>query len=152
MRSIHLTFGFLLLASLPASIALAQQHAQHASTASTSAAPAHGYATDATLREQMRAIRGNVLALERQGPGRIAGEVATRHADQVIGHVNTIIVNCKLPPDADAALHGIIGPLLQNASALKANPGRSDAVTKMRKALDQYARTFDDPAFSAGQD
>lgn len=147
MRSPHIAFGFLLLASLPASLALAQQHAQHASAASTSAVPVQRYATDATLREQMRGIRGNVLALEHRSHGHITSEVATQLADQITGHVNTIIVNCKLPPDADAALHGIIGPLLQNASALKADPGRNDAVAAMRKAIEQYARTFDDPGF-----
>lgn len=152
MRCIDIALGLVLLAGAPASIALAQEHVHPASTAaSTRAAPVQRYATDATLREQMRAIRGNVLALEHQARGRITGEVATRLADQITGHVNTIIVNCKLPPDADAALHDIIGPLLQNASALKADPDRNDAIAAMRKALDQYARTFDDPDFSAGR-
>lgn len=150
MRSASIAFGFLLLASLPASIALAQQHAHQASTPTTSAVPAQRYATDATLREQMRAIRENVLALEHHGSGNITKELAVQLADQITGHVNTIIVNCKLPPDADAALHNIIGPLLQDASALKADPGRKDAVAGMRAALDQYAHTFDDPAFSQG--
>lgn len=147
MRSVGVAFGLFLLASLPVSHVLAQQHAQHASAASTSAVSVQRYATDATLREQMREIRGNVLALEHHAHGRITGEVATRLADQITSHVNTIIVNCGLPPDADAALHDIIGPLLQNASALKADPGRNDAVAGMRKALDQYSRTFDDPDF-----
>ncbi len=62
-------------------------------------------------------------------------------------HVNTIIVNCKLPPNADEALHHIIGPLLQDASALKADPQRLDAIAGVRKALDQYAQQFDDPGF-----
>lgn len=149
MRFIDIALGLVLLAGAPATIALAQQHVHPApAAASTNAAPTQRYATDATLREQMREIRGNVLALERHGHGRIPSEVATQLADEITGHVNTIIVNCKLPPDADAALHDIIGSLLQNASALKADPGRSDAVAGMRKALDQYARTFDDPGFS----
>lgn len=152
MYSASVAFVFLLLASLPAPIALAQQHAHQASRATTSAAPPQRYATDAILREQMRAIRKNVLALERHGYGNITKELATQLADQITGHVNTIIVNCKLPPDADAALHNIIGSLLQNASALKAHPGRNDAVAGMRTALDQYARMFDDPAFSHSKD
>src|SRR5574337_1175186 len=89
------------LPGAPATVALAQLHVHPApAAASTNAAPTQRYATDATLREQMREIRGNVLALERHGHGRIPSEVATRLADQVTGHVNTIIVNCKLPPDA----------------------------------------------------
>ncbi|MGN6707039.1 MAG: DnrO protein [Rhodanobacter sp.] len=148
MRPASITFGFLLLTSLPPCIALAQQHAHRASTPTTSAVPAQRYTTDATLREQMRAIRENVVTLEHRGSGDISKELAAQLADQITGHVNTIIVNCKLPPDADTALHDIIGPLLQNASALKADPGRKDAIARMRAALDQYAHTFDDPAFS----
>lgn len=153
MRFIAAALGLVLLVGAPATIVLAQEHNHPAPTATSSrVVPAQRYATDATLREQMRAIRGNVLALDHYGHAHITKELATQLADQITGHVNTIIVNCKLPPDADAALHGIIGPLLQNASALKADPGRNDAVTAMHKALDQYARTFDDPDFSASQD
>ena len=152
MRHASVAFGFFLLASLPASIALAQQHAHGASTATISAAPTQHYATDATLREQMRAIRENVLALEHPGSGNVTKDLAVQTADRITGHVNTIIINCKLPPDADAALHNIIGSLLQHASALKADPGRSGAVAGMRKALDQYARTFDDPGFAQSKD
>ena len=151
MRSIDVAFGLVLLAGAPATVALAQQHVHLApAVAPTSSVPAQRYATDATLREQMRAIRGNVFALEHYGHGHIPKELATQLADQITGHVNTIIINCRLPPEADAALHDIIGPILQNASALKADPGRSDAIAGMRKALDQYARTFDDPEFSEG--
>jgi hypothetical protein len=152
MRFASVVLGFLLLASPPASLALAQQHAHQAPAPTASRVPAQRYATDATLREQMRAIRENVSTLERRGSGNISPEVAAQLAEQITGHVNTIIVNCKLPPDADAALHNIIGPLLQNASALKTESGRKDAVAGMRAALDQYAHTFDDPAFSQGGD
>jgi len=152
MRFIGVASGFFLLASLSASIALAQQHAHQASAAANSTVRTQRYATDATLREQMRAIHGNVVALERHGHGQITKALVTQVADQITGHVNTIIVNCKLPPDADAALHNIIGPLLQSASALKADPSRNDSVAGMRKALDQYVRTFDDPAFSQSKE
>jgi hypothetical protein len=153
MRPLGVALGFFLLTGLPAaSLALAQQHVSHASTTTPGAVPSQRFPTDATLREQMRAIRGNVLALEHYGHGHITKALAAQLADQITAHVNTIIANCKLPPDADAALHGIIGSLLQNASALKADPGRSDTVAGMHKALDQYGRTFDDPAFSQGED
>ena len=90
MRHASVAFGFFLLASLPASIA------------TISAAPTQHYATDATLREQMRAIRENVLALEHPGSGNVTKDLAVQTADRITGHVNTIIINCKLPPDADA--------------------------------------------------
>lgn len=152
MRSAGMAFGLFLLAGLPVSLVLAQQHVPHPSASSASAVATQRFATDATLREQMRAIRGNVLAFEHYGDGHITRELAAQLADQITGHVNTIIVNCKLPPAADAALHDIIGALLLNASALKADPGRSDAIAGMRKTLDQYSRTFDDPGFSRSED
>ncbi len=149
MRPTILSFCLVALLGAPATSALAQQHAHAAPTPSSIAAPAHRYATDATLRQQMRDIHGVVQTLGQHERDPITPERATRLADQVTGHVNTITVNCKLPPDADEALHHIIGSLLQDASALKTDPKRLDAVAGMRKALDQYARQFDDPGFPA---
>lgn len=147
MRPITLLLSLALLLGVPASSAFAQQHA-HAAPATTSGAiPAQRYVTDATLRQQMREIHGEVLALGRYGPTRLTPELASRSADRITGHVNTIIANCKLPPDADAALHVIIGQLLQDASLLKKDAGGPDAVPGMRHALEQYARQFDDPGF-----
>jgi hypothetical protein len=147
MRSMVLSLGLVAMLGIPAASALAQEHAHAAHAASTAAAPAQRHATDATLRQQMREIQGIVQALGHHEHDHITPELAARLSDQVIGHVNTIIANCKLPPDADEALHHIIGPLLEDASALKADPGRLDAIAGMRDALDQYARQFDDPGF-----
>jgi hypothetical protein len=144
-----LSLALVALLGAPAASALAQQHAHAAPPASTTAAPAQPYVTNATLRQQMREIHGVVQALDHYEHDHITPELAARLADQVTGHVNTIIVNCKLPPDADEALHHIIGPLLQGASALKANPQQRDAIAGMHEALDQYARQFDDPGFPA---
>lgn len=149
MKITTLAIGLTLLAALPASFALAQQHPQHApAAAATHARPAQRYATDATLRAQMREIRVNVLALEHAPHGHLTPQGAAQIADRITGHVNTIIANCRLPPESDAALHHIIGPLLADAGTLKADPGRTDAIAGMRRALDQYARQFDDPGFS----
>lgn len=133
--------------------ALAQQHAHHApAPAATASAPAHRYTTDATLRQQMREIRGNVVALDEFERGAMTPQRATQAADAIVGHVNTIVANCKLPPDADEALHRIIGSMLQSAATLKADPNRRDAVTALHASLRQYATTFDDPSFSDRRD
>ncbi len=147
MRPTILSLALVALLGAPAASAQAQQHAHTAPTASTTATSAQRYATDATLRQQMREIHGVLLRLSHYEHDHITPELAARLADQVTGHVNTIIVNCKLPPNADEALHHIIGPLLQDASALKADPQRLDAIAGVRKALDQYAQQFDDPGF-----
>ncbi len=147
MRPVFLALGLVTLLGATAAPASAQQHAHPTSAAAASATPAQRYVTDATLRQQMREIHGAVATLERGQGDQASPQQTTRLADQVTGNVNTIIVNCKLPPDADAALHLIIGPLLRDASALKANPARRGAVAGMREALQQYARQFDDPGF-----
>jgi hypothetical protein len=147
MHPITLSFGLILLVGAPTGSALAQHPSHPAPTESVTDIPAQGYATDATLRQQMREIRGVVLALGHYEHDHITPELATQLADKITGHVNTIIIHCKLPPDADAALHLIVGPLLQDASTLKADPGRLDAIANMRQLLDQYARQFDDPGF-----
>lgn len=147
MRPVTLSLSLVLLLGVPASSAFAQQHAHAAPAATAGTVPAQRYVTDATLRQQMREIHGEVLALGRYGHTRLTPELASRSADRITGHVNTIIVNCKLPPDADAALHVIIGQLLQDASLLKQDPGSLEAIPRMRRALDQYARQFDDPGF-----
>ena len=147
MRPTILSLGLIALLGTPATAVLAQEHAHATPSASTAATTVQRHATDATLRQQMREIHGVVQALGHHPPGPLSPDVAARLSDQITGHVNTIIVNCKLPPNADEALHHIIGPLLQDASALKADPQRRDAIAGMRRALDQYARQFDDPGF-----
>lgn len=147
MRPITLWLSLALLLGVPASSAFAQQHTHAAPAATTGTVPAQRYVTDATLRQQMREIHGEVLALAGHEHTGLTPELASRSADQITGHVNTIIVNCRLPPDADAALHVIIGQLLQDASLLKKDPGSLEAIPRMRHALEQYARQFDDPGF-----
>jgi hypothetical protein len=105
-------------------------------------APAQRYATDAPLRENMAGIRDAVAALEHAEHGHLdAGQVGAL-ADKVNGHVRTIVAECKLPPDADAALHAIIVPLVQQANALKAAPQDLSPVAGMREALDAYNAQF----------
>lgn len=153
MRYTVLSLSLIALLAAPAAPAFAQQHVHPAPAPSTTRAkaPAKGYTTDATLRQQMRAIRTDVAAIG-NAQQRDASRPVTEGASRIIDHVNTIIVNCKLPADADAALHEIIGPILQHASALKSDPGKADAVAGIRQSLDRYAREFDDPGFAKSKE
>ena len=125
------------------------QHDSHHVPAAAPTAPAQRFATDAVLRENMRGIRKSVDALAHYEMGHMGPEQAKMLAGNVEGHVNDIIANCKLPPDADAALHAVIVPLMQNAVALKSDPKKQELIAPMRKALEQYPLQFDDPAFAA---
>jgi hypothetical protein len=148
MRTFVLSFvlpAALLAALLPA---LAQEHAHHAPPPATQEAPAQRWATDAPLREGMAGIRTAVEALGHYEMGHMGPEQAAELAGQIQAHVRDIIANCKLPPDADGALHLIIAPLMQHAAALQADPKKLEAITPMRQALADYARQFDDPQFT----
>ena len=130
----------------------AAQHAAHQPDAAAPAAtpvPAKRFETDARLREDMAAIRAAVGGLDHLRHGHIGAPEARRLAVEVQTRVNDIIAHCKLPPDADAALHTVIVPLLQSATALQKNPTNTDAIAPMQDALARYAQLFDDPEFAA---
>ena len=110
--------------------------------------PSQRHATDAPLREGMQGIRSAVDALGHYEHGHMGPEQAAILAGRIQDHVNDIIANCKLAPEADAALHAIIVPLTTHAAALKADPTKLDEIPPMRQALGDYAARFDDPGFA----
>lgn len=124
---------------------LAQHHGQYPASNQTAKAPVQRFATDAVLRESMRGIRKSVDALAHYEHGHLGPQQVALLAGNVEGHVNDVITNCKLPPDADAALHAVIVPLMRSAAMLKADPARPGPIAAMRGALDEYRRRFDDP-------
>ena len=132
-----------------ASVVVAQDHDHHAAPAVAQEAPAQRFATDAMLRAGMHGIRAAVEGLGHYEMGHLRPEQAATLAAQVQAHVRDIVANCKLPPEADAALHVIIVPLMTNAAALEADPKELEAIAPMRAALADYVRRFDDPDFGA---
>ena len=92
-------------------------------------------------------MRALATALEHGRHGHLDAGQVRRLAARLEGHVQGIFAECKLAPQADAALHGILLPLLEGAHALAADPDDLRPVAKMQRALDAYARGFDDPGF-----
>lgn len=129
--------------------AVAQDHEHPAPPAATQQAPAQRFATDAPLRAGMLGIRAAVEGLGHYEMGHMGPEQAATLAAQVQANVRDIIANCKLPPEADAALHLVIVPLMTNAAALEADPKKLEVIAPMRAALADYVRQFDDPEFGA---
>lgn len=105
------------------------------------------WATDAPLRAGMRGARDVVAALEHGRHGHLDAGQVRRLGAQLAGHVQGIFAECKLAPQADAALHDILLPLLAGARVLAADPADVRPVAPMQRALDAYARGFDDPGF-----
>ena len=139
----------LLLSSVAAPFAQAQDGHQHHAPAAAVAqeTPAQRYATDAPLRKGMARIRTAVDALGHYERGHMGAEQAVTFATTIQEQVAYLVANCKLEPQADAALHGIIAKLGAGAQALKSDPADLAAIPQMREALADYRRTFDDPAF-----
>ncbi len=93
----------------------------------------------------MKGVRAAVEALGHYEQGHMGASTAIEFATAIEDNVHTIIANCKLPADADAALHEIIVPLLQSAGAVKKNPNEFSPIAAMRAALASYDSQFQDP-------
>lgn len=147
MELMHPMFFVTLLAlAVAASPAQAGGHASHGH-ASVQQAPrtvASRWAADATLKQEMLGIRQAVDALGHHEHQHLDASQIVALATRVEAHVQAIVAGCQLPPDADAALHGVIAALTRGTGALKSDPSQAQAVAGMRDALAQYDRLFDE--------
>lgn len=100
--------------------------------------------TDAALRQGMTGVRNKIAAaLPEIHENRLpAGEYQTL-ATQVNDHLNGIIQNCKLPPDADAQLHIVLSDIYAGLAGMREGDDRRSGAVKIIKALDAYAEHFD---------
>ena len=127
----------------------AQEHAGHSKPAAAAPVPAQRWQADASLREGMRRIHDAVEQLHRYELGLMDRTSALAHVASIQDAGAFIFTHCKLPPDADAALHGILVPLLGAAQTLSDDPQAIAAVATMRAAMADYPRYFDDPGWLA---
>jgi hypothetical protein len=109
------------------------------------------WATDATLRDGMSAIRA---AFDADHSTIHAGTQSTVQYDalatRIETEVNGIVQNCHLPPAADANLHYVIADLLEGVRLMRggdAARSRHDGAALVHGALLAYPKYFDDPAF-----
>lgn len=137
--------------ALPAVYAVAQEQHQHdaASAPATAPIPATLYQPDAPLRAGMRTVHQAVAELLHAEKGHMSTAMTRDRASTIESAVMEMFANCKLEPTPDAALHGILVPLLSAAQALKANPADAAPVARMRDIIAAYPRYFDDPGWDA---
>ena len=125
-------------------------HAEHASaSAAPPALPATPWPSDAPLREGMRRMHRAVEALGHAEHGHLDATQTSAAAQQVQDAANYMFANCKLTPEPDAALHGVLATLIGGAAAIKTNPANTSPVASMRDALALYPRMFDDATWQA---
>ena len=135
-----------------------QQHGhEHDSTAAAVASieldADRKWATDASLRAGMAGIRD---AFDADHPSIHDGKPTDAQyealASRIELQVNSIVANCRLPPQADANLHYLIADLSQGVSLMRGqDPARSrhDGAALVHGALRAYGKYFDDPDWSA---
>ncbi len=126
------------------------EHAEHA-TAITAlpTPPATPWASDAPLREGMRRMHRAVDALGHAERGHLDATQTTAAAQQVQDAANYMITNCKLAPEPDAALHGVLATLMTGAATIKGDPANTTPVASMRDAVALYPRMFEDATWKA---
>lgn len=128
----------------------ADAHADHAmhATAPADAAPlpppGQRWATDAPLRAGMARIRLAVEALQHGLMGHLTEAQQKDAAAQVDAAVADMIANCKLEPEADASLHGLLAPFVAGAGAVRDGSFGQPELAAMQGALAQYPQRFDD--------
>ncbi|HMM67922.1 MAG TPA: DnrO protein [Dokdonella sp.] len=125
--------------------AMAQHvHEAHEPAAAT-ASPAQRHATDAPLREGMARIHAALEELRHYEMGHMPKPVAIERVDAIQAATDYLFANCKLDAQADAALHGMLAPLLAGVQAFRKNPDDTSTIAAMRQAVADYPRVFDDP-------
>jgi hypothetical protein len=124
-------------------------HEGHAAHAATAAAPASAqrWTPDAPLSEGMRRAHAAVDELRHYEMGHMSAPMAVDRATAVEEAVTFMFANCKLAAEPDAALHGILVPLMSAAQTLKADPKKVSAVADMRAAIARYPQYFNDPGW-----
>ena len=120
-------------------------HASHAPHAAV-VAPETPYASDAPLRKGMGQIRTAVAALDHHEHGHMNEQQALATVAIIERSIGDIVANCKLEPEADHALHGVLAKLGRGIAAIKADPNDKSALVPLREAIADYSKLFDDAA------
>lgn len=124
-------------------------HAAHAGELVLPVPPATPWASDAPLREGMRRMHAAVDALTHAEHGQADPAQVTAAAQQAQDAADYMFANCKLEPEPDVALHGLLAVLIKGATTLKDDPADLSPVAGMREALALYPRMFVDPEWQA---
>lgn len=148
IKGMVLMLGFLAL--IPAvSAQETHDHGMHAAEAKPK--PGKKFESDKPLRSHMGAIRneiqGQMKAVHKKTMTAGAYEKMSANIDK---SVKLIFKDCKLTPDADAALHSILAEVMTGSTAMATGAdldARLEGYLKVIQGIEQYARTFNDPTW-----
>jgi hypothetical protein len=134
-----------LIVALATAPALAQSTHAHAQPAVGHApAPAQRWATDAPLRAGMRSLREATETLNHYQMGHLDDVQRDNAVAKIDAAIQDMIAHCKLKPEADAALHGLLVKFIAGANAARAGRFGKAELAPMQDALTLYPQLFDD--------
>lgn len=104
--------------------------------------------TDGALRHGMSEIRTLVAdALPKVHSGRFPASDYQRLANVILGQVESISANCKLPQEVDAQLHLVLAQVIDGAEHIKSGKAPVDGVVTVIGGIDAYGKHFDHPGW-----
>ncbi len=138
-----------LLAMAPGAARAQHEHAEHAHAAAPVPPPATRWTPDATLRTDMGEIHTALEQLRHYEMGHMDATLALDRVGAIEDAAADIFAKCKLAPEPDAALHGMLVPLLAAAQKFKADPEDMGQLAAMREAVAGYPHYFEAPDWAA---
>ncbi|MEO5333827.1 MAG: hypothetical protein H7839_17580 [Magnetococcus sp. YQC-5] len=106
--------------------------------------------TDAPLRKGMNGIRHDMeVALPRIHDATLSREHYAILVKGLRGHIEDMVKNCKLSPEADAQLHGVLAEVVAGTDAMESETSQLSGAVKIIQALNAYGRHFDHPGWKA---
>lgn len=144
--SLSMVLSVAAVAMLPGTALAQHDHAAHAHV--TAPPPARPWAADTTLSTNMRQIHAALEQLHHDESGHMDVKLARDRALVIEQSAADIFAKCKLAPEQDAVLHGMLVPLLTATQKFKADPQGHDQLQAMRAAVAAYPRYFDAPGWA----
>ena len=155
---IHIAIALTLSVATPASWGYnntadqTHQHHAHSTTENTTtqlpSVPGTLWETDSALREGMQRIRDEAAqSWPAYQQHKFTQDAADALAGSIDRNVRFMINNCKLDPEADAALHGLLTELLAGASDIKSDPQAPNGLPRIVNTLKEYPRYFRHPGW-----
>ena len=129
----------------------AESHDHHHGEAQPAPARPAGtrWQTDAPLRAGMESIKKQLeAALPRAHHGKLSAQEYAALGKAVDADIQKIFAQCKLPPDADAALHAVLVKIIDGSATVKSDGKRVQGLLKMMNAVNEYGESFDHPGWT----
>lgn len=125
------------------SYAAENSHHNHGGSSNTSdVKPDKKFIADEALKERMSSILSAMQIFNKPGSASEKKKAVIPTGGRVESVVQDIFKSCKLAPDADAAIHPILGEILEGAHLLKKGDEKNGH-ERIHKALLKYGDNFE---------